>query len=96
MVATVGAISDALCRRGYLTTEWWTTVVASLLTLSLSYVGVPGPTAAKVVVIAAPVVIAAVYAAARTMHKSALASLLVRALLRNTPDDTPEELAASD
>jgi hypothetical protein len=95
VVAAVEAISNALCRRGYLTTEWWTTIVGAALTVALTYVGMPGPAVAKVVVVAAPVVVAAVYAVARTIHKSALAGLLAHILWRNSPDDPPEEPSAS-
>lgn len=74
--AVLDAISATLQRRGFLTTEWWTTVLAGLLSAALALVGVHGQAAAQVVGILAPVLVAGIYAAVRTMHKSALAQVL--------------------
>jgi hypothetical protein len=74
------ALSGALQRRGYLTTEWWTTVAAGLLSAVLALVGLAGPAAAQITGILAPVLVAGLYAVVRTMHKSALAEVLSAAL----------------
>ena len=88
------AISGALQRRGYLTTEWWTTVAAGLLSAVLALVGVAGPAAAQVTGILAPVLVAVVYAVVRTMHKSALAAVLSAALPSPAPS-SPSPSAAT-
>lgn len=78
--AGLQSISASLQRRGYLTTEWWTTVVGGGLTVLLSYVH-PGDAAApQTAAIIAPALIAVVYSVSRTMHKSALADVLQAAL----------------
>lgn len=80
VAAGLQSISISLQRRGYLTTEWWTTVVGGALTLMLAYVR-PGDTAApQTAAIIAPVVLAVAYSISRTMHKSALADVLQAAL----------------
>lgn len=74
--AALTGISDSLARRGYLTTEWWTTVIGGALSAVLALVHVGGSSATHVVAVAAPAVLAALYAITRTVHKSALASAL--------------------
>lgn len=74
--AALAAVSKSLTRRGYLTTEWWTTIIGGALSAVLALVHVKGSSAAQVVAIAAPAVLAALYAIVRTMHKSSLASAL--------------------
>ena len=73
-------IASAVGRRGYLTTEWWTTVLAAVLSAVLGLVGLHGPAAAQAAAILAPVLVAAVYAFVRTQHKSALARLAALAV----------------
>jgi hypothetical protein len=74
--AVLGSISGALVPRGYLTTEWWTTILGGALSAVLALVHVGGTTATHVAAVIAPAVLAALYAITRTMHKSQLASLL--------------------
>ena len=78
-------IADAVGRRGYLTTEWWTTVLAALLSAALGLVGLHGPAAAQVTGILAPVLVAGVYALVRTRHKSVLAQLAAAAFPQAQP-----------
>ncbi len=78
-------IASAASRRGYLTTEWWTTVLAAVLSTVLGLVGLHGPAAAQAAGILAPVLVAAVYAFARTRHKSALAQLAALAFPQADP-----------
>ena len=70
------AVSQSVERRGYLTTEFWTTLFGGALSVILAFVHVSASTAAQVAAVAAPALLAGTYAAVRTMHKSALASLL--------------------
>jgi hypothetical protein len=72
----LGSISGALVPRGYLTTEWWTTILGGALSAVLALVHVGGTAATHVAAVIAPAVLAALYAITRTMHKSQLASLL--------------------
>jgi hypothetical protein len=74
--AVADAVSDSLLRRGFLTTEWWTSIVGATLSTVLGAVGVPGGLTAQVVTILAPVLLAAIYALARTSQKSALAAVV--------------------
>ncbi|MBV9311800.1 MAG: hypothetical protein JOZ73_13290 [Solirubrobacterales bacterium] len=69
-------MSSSLLPRGYLTTEWWTTIVAGALSAVLALVHVSGSSATHIVAVATPALLAAVYAIVRTMHKSALAATL--------------------
>jgi hypothetical protein len=69
------AVSDSLVPRGYLTTEWWTTIVGGALSAVLAVVHISASSATHVVAVVAPALLAALYAVARTMHKSALAAL---------------------
>jgi hypothetical protein len=80
VAAGLQSISTQLQRRGYLTTEWWTIVIGTAVTLLLAYLR-PGDTAApQTAAIVAPAVLAAAYSVSRTMHKSALADVLQAAL----------------
>jgi hypothetical protein len=74
--ATLQAVSDSLVPRGYLTTEWWTTIVGGALSAVLAVVHINASSATHVVAVVAPALLAALYAISRTVHKSALASLL--------------------
>jgi len=74
------AISQGLQRRGYLTTEWWTTVIGAALSVVLSYVHVSSSASAQTASILAPALLAAAYAVARTSQKSALSDVLQAAL----------------
>ena len=74
--AALQAVSDSLVPRGYLTTEWWTTIVGGALSAVLAVVPISASSATHVVAVLAPALLAALYAIARTMHKSALASVL--------------------
>ena len=78
-------IASAVGRRGYLTTEWWTTVLAALLSAALGLVGLHGPAAAQVTGILAPILVAGVYAVVRTRHKSTLAQLAAAAFPQADP-----------
>lgn len=74
------SISASLDRRGYLTTEWWTTVAGTAITMLLAYVR-PGDSAApQTAAIIAPALISMVYMVSRTAHKSALADVLQAAM----------------
>jgi hypothetical protein len=86
----LAAVTKTLLRRGFLTSEWWTTIAAAGLSTVLALVGVHGSAAAQVVGILAPVIVAATYAAVRTMHKSTLAKVLAAAfpLPANTQDSS--------
>jgi hypothetical protein len=79
-VAIAGAVSATLTRRGYLTTEWWTTVLGAALSTVLALIGIHGAAAAQAIAIGAPVLLAATYAVSRSMHKSHLAELVADAL----------------
>ena len=85
--AALNAMSTALQRRGYLTTEWWTTIAAAGVSLLLAIVGVNGPVAFRVTAVLAPVLVAGIYAVARTAHKSAMAKLLANDLLPASASD---------
>jgi hypothetical protein len=74
--AAFQAVSDSLLPRGYLTTEWWTTIVGGALSAVLAVVHISASSATHVVAVLAPALLAALYAITRTMHKSALASVL--------------------
>jgi len=78
--AGLQSISTSLQRRGYLTTEWWTTIVGAGLTVVLSFLHPGGSAAAQTASILAPAVIAMVYTVSRTAHKSALADVLQAAV----------------
>lgn len=80
--AMLQAASNSL-QHGYLTTEWWTTVTATALSATLALVGVSGSPAVQVASVLAPPVVAIVYAVARTVHKSALATAVINNLLRD-------------
>jgi len=81
--AALQAVCNCLQRRGFLTTEWWTTVAAAGLTSVLAKIGVPGPTTVQIVSVLAPLLVAVVYAIARTAHKSALGTAIITNFLRN-------------
>lgn len=85
--AALNAMSTTLQRRGYLTTEWWTTVAAAGLSLLLAIVGVNGPVAFQITAVLAPVLVASIYAVVRTVHKSAMAKLLASDLLPASASD---------
>lgn len=74
--AVLADVSNSLVARGRLTTEWWTTLIGGALSAVLALVHVHGSTGTQIVAIAAPALLAGVYAIVRTMHKSALASTL--------------------
>jgi hypothetical protein len=74
--AALAAASNSLARRGYLTTEWWTTIIGGALSAVLALVHVSGSNATHVAAVAAPALLAGLYAFTRTMHKSALATAL--------------------
>ncbi len=74
--AVLQEVSESLVRRGYLTTEWWTTVVGGAVSAILALVHINASSATHVVAVAAPAVLAGLYAVTRTMHKSALAAAL--------------------
>jgi hypothetical protein len=74
--AVLKDVSSSLLRRGYLTTEWWTTVIGGALSTLLALVHINASSATHVVAVAAPAVLAGLYALTRTMHKTALASAL--------------------
>jgi hypothetical protein len=69
-------VSQSLLRRGYLTTEWWTTIIGGALSTILALIHVKASSATHVVAVVSPSLLAALYAITRTMHKSALASAL--------------------
>jgi hypothetical protein len=74
--AALQAASRSLVRRGYFTTEWWTTIIGGALSAALALMHIKASSATHVVAVAAPAILAAIYAVTRTMHKSALASAL--------------------
>lgn len=70
------AISNSLLRRGYLTTEWWTTILGGALSAVLALLHIKASSATHVVAVVVPALLAALYAVTRTVHKAALASVL--------------------
>jgi hypothetical protein len=72
----LASVSKQLLRRGYFTTEWWTTIIGGALSTVLALVHVNGSSATHVVAVAAPALLAGLYAITRTLHKSTLASTL--------------------
>lgn len=72
----LAAVSETLARRGYLTTEWWTTIIGGAVSAVLALVHITGSSATHVVAVVSPALLAGLYAVSRTMHKSALASAL--------------------
>jgi hypothetical protein len=82
--AVLTAVSETLVRRGYLTTEFWTTVVGAALTSVLSVADVANPTATQIVAVATPAVLAAVYATVRSLHKSRFTGLITDLFPENT------------
>jgi hypothetical protein len=74
--AVVQSVSESLVRRGYLTTEWWTTMIGGALSAVLAVVHINASSATHVVAVVAPALLAALYAITRTNHKSAVASAL--------------------
>jgi hypothetical protein len=70
-LAVANAVSASLVRRGFLTTEWFTTIIALALTALLAWLGVGDSMATQIVGVAAPTILAAVYALVRTRQKSA-------------------------
>lgn len=81
-------MSDSLVRRGYLTTEWWTTVIGGALSAILAVVHINASSATHVAAVAAPALLAALYATTRTTQKSALASAIATVIPQAT-DGTP-------
>ena len=71
--AVLDDVSKSLVRRGYFTTEWWTTIIGGGLSAVLALVHVSGSSATQVVAVAAPALLAGLYAITRTMHKTAIA-----------------------
>jgi hypothetical protein len=78
--AVLNAVAATLRRRGFLTSEWWTSIVALALTATIALAGTRNQLTVQIVAIAAPVVVAASYAYARSAHKSKLAQLVLNAL----------------
>ena len=74
--AALEAVSGSLARRGYLTTEWWTTMIGGALSAVLALVHINASSATHVVAVIAPALLAGLYAVTRTMHKSVLSSAL--------------------
>lgn len=72
----VAHATNVVTRPGIFTTEWWTVIGGGGLSAILAAVGVSGPAAAQVAGIAAPAVLALVYAYARSQTKGALAAAL--------------------
>jgi hypothetical protein len=74
--ASLAALSKSLGRRGFFTTEWWTTMIGGALSAALALIHIKASSATHVVAVVSPALLAALYAITRTMHKSALASAL--------------------
>jgi hypothetical protein len=83
------AVSKQLLRRGYFTTEWWTTIIGGALSTVLALVHVNGSSATHVVAVAAPALLAGLYAITRTLHKSALATALTELFPQATQPTGP-------
>ncbi len=75
-MAAVAKIANTVSRPGPLTSEWWSVIIGGGVSSLLAAVGLPGPTATQVAAIAAPVVLALVYAFVRARTKGALADAL--------------------
>lgn len=86
--AAVAHITNTAARPGALTTEWWTVLIAGAASAALAVFGVSGPAAAQVAGIAAPMVLALVYAFVRAHTKGALADAL-KALFPQADDGGP-------
>ncbi len=69
-------MTKSLARRGFFTSEWWTTVIGGALSAALALLHIPASSATHVVAVVAPAALAGLYAVTRTMHKSNLASAL--------------------
>jgi hypothetical protein len=74
--AALNEVAKTLGRRGFFTTEWWTTIIGGALSAVLALVHVKGSGAEQAVAVLSPAVLAGLYAVTRTMHKSALAGAL--------------------
>jgi hypothetical protein len=74
--ASLANMANTAARPGALTTEWWTVLIAGAASYVLAKIGLPGPTAAQVAGIAAPILLALVYAYVRARTKGALADAL--------------------
>jgi hypothetical protein len=72
----IAHLTNAVSRPGPLTTEWWTVLIATLLSTVLGVVGVTSNTATQIAATAAPIVLALAYAFTRAHTKSALATAL--------------------
>jgi hypothetical protein len=72
----VDTACQSLQRRGYLTTEWWTTIVGGLLSVVLSAVHLGSSTSLHWAGIVAPTLVAVIYTALRTLHKTALTKMV--------------------
>jgi hypothetical protein len=69
-------VAESLSRRGFFTSEWWTTVIGGALSAVLALLHVSSSSATHVAAVVAPAVLAGLYAIVRTVHKSQLASAL--------------------
>jgi hypothetical protein len=69
-------VTDSLSRRGFFTSEWWTTVIGGALSAVLALLHVSSSSATHVAAVVAPAVLAGLYAVVRTVHKSQLAGAL--------------------
>lgn len=78
--AVLDAVAVTLRRKGFFTSEWWTSIVALALTATIALVGTSNQLTVQIVAIAAPVVVAAAYAYMRSAHKSKLAQFVLNAL----------------
>lgn len=75
-LAGVAQISNTVTRPGALTTEWWSVVIAGVVSTVLALTGLPGSEAAQVAGIIAPILLAVIYVFVRSRTKGALAAVL--------------------
>ena len=75
-MAAVAQIANTVNWPGPLTTEWWSVLIAGGASSLAAAIGLPGPAAAQVAGIAAPIILALVYAFVRAQTKGALADAL--------------------
>jgi hypothetical protein len=89
--AAIAQISNTITRPGPLTMEWWSVLIAGAASAALAAAGLPGSSAAQVAGIAAPIILALVYAFVRAQTKGALADAL-KAIFPQATTAPPQDL----
>lgn len=92
--AAVAQLANTVTRPGPLTTEWWSVLIAGAVSSISAAIGLPGPAAAQVAGIVAPIVLALVYAFVRARTKGALAEAL-KALFPQAATNPPGDVTTT-